>query len=363
MTSTKSQSTFANRIARLRSPFAQAKSSFVGIEIGVDSVSVAAFAFKPSLKGKRESGSLQWRTDYRFSTGIDPLSDPSPQWISRTIDALVSRLPRCVEGNENIAAISLPLPWVHHQVVLGTELESSQSQCDAMFGNSMFQSDAHLSHWPVVGLQHGQPNQDDQYVVAATAEQAACQIAQAIQEVGYRVESILPHGVALVQAAVPLTSVQAQCVVYCNRTGGIVAMNNGSSCGLCRVLPAVPAQVIRDIDENRLALHDVRPWLSDIAAEINATIRYSNRANMQKDASEPILICGDIVSIPGVDVVLAKLTNQPIATWTYRGRKRPNRRSGAPGTQTTAKVAGDSLCALPLSLAYHASSLAREAQA
>lgn len=359
MSTSETLSPLRRSLALLRGQPAQERCRFVGIDIGVEEISFAALSLKASRNKSDTPSSLQWRTDYRFATGIDPLSPPSPEWITKTIEALVNKMPRCVDGTNSIAAITLPLPWVHHQVVLGTELESSQTQCDAMFGHSMFQSRAHLTHWPIVGLQHGQPNEDDQYIVAATSETAAYQIAQAVQSIGYRVESILPHGVALVQAAVPLTAINAQCVVHINRAGGMVAMSNGSGCGICRALPAVPAQVIRDSGDSTLLLDDVRPWLSDIAAEINATIRFADRANMQRESQDPILICGDIVGISDVDVVLAKLTNRPIATWTYRGRSRPNRRNGSTTSPTKSdKNTGDWLSALPLSLAYHASSLA-----
>ena len=336
--------------SRLRSAFSKTPTRFVGIDIGSRCVNVAAVS-------RDRNGSIRWRTHHRFELGINPLEQPSPMWIDTTIQKLVDQLPRCVDGEHNLVSLALPVSWVHYQVVLGTDLESSQSQCDAMFRGSIFQSAAHSSNWPVVGLQHGMPNQDDQYVVAAVAEDAAFRVANAIEEQGYHVGSIVPHGVALLDAATALTSVTPQAVALLNREGGMVAINHSTGCGLCRTLPNIPTNVLRQSTQHPIVLDDIRPWLSDISVEITATIRYSNQANMQDRREEPLLICGDLAKISGLDVVLAKLTGLPVATWKYIHPSRPNRRFGYSheAIQNNAELFEcDVEGALALSLAYGA---------
>ena len=345
-------SSLAARFNRARATFGKAPKSFVGIDIGVREANVVSLAVESQRHRPKR---LHWRSLHSIPLEFDSSATMSPAWIESVMDSLASGLPRCVDGENNPAVISFPVPWVHYQVSVGKDLEEASRQCDEMFRASIFQSQAQIGYWPVVGTQHGMPNEDDQYVVAAIASRTACQIAESIANIGYNVQSILPHGVALVQSAKPLTSLDAQCVVMLGRDGGVIAVNHSTGCGLCRTLPALPAQVLDQAADRKLDMHDVRPWLSDVAAEINATLRYSQRANMGQRQALPVLICGDICGIEGLDNVVAQLTGLPVALWRYKSAARPNRRSCQPTPTVPSRsemASEDERYAAALSLAY-----------
>ena len=356
-------SNIARRFKCARGAIAKSPTRFVGIDIGVRVVTVASLgATHGERRQKASGGPLKWQSLATIPLPYDPSGDPSPDWIDATIQTLKNQLPRTIDNDRSLAAISLPSTWVHYQVVPGRSLPSCQSQTDQLFQTSVFNSNAHQTHWPVVGWQHGTPNVDDQYVVASTAQNAAMKIADAVAKVGYEVQCILPQGAALLHAAKDLTAMKPQAAALLDVYGGMVAVNHhavleesgrnlANSCGLCRSLPPVDPETAALISKGEVVLSDVLPWLADIANEINATLNYSNRANMCGDSKAPILICGELASIEGLDVELATRANRPVARWQYAGLSRPF----CPNTtsQHTDEGSGrDSNYAMALSLAH-----------
>jgi hypothetical protein len=356
-------SNIARRFRHVRNAIAKSPARFVGIDVGVRAITVASLgATSDKRRQNLNSSPLTWQSLATVPLSFDPSGVPSPEWIEDTIRTLKHQIPRTTDNDRSLAAISLPSTWVHYQVVPGRSLPSCQSQADQLFRNSVFNSDAHQTHWPVVGLQHGTPNVDDQYVVASTARKAASQIASAVADVGYEVQCILPQGAALLHAAKYLTSLEPQCAVLLDVYGGLVAVNHhagqesparnlANGCGLCRSLPAVDPEAAAQISKGGIGLSDVLPWLSDVANEINATLNYSNRANMCGDSSLPIMICGELASIDGLDAELATRTNRPVARWQYAGLSRPFH----PDTTSHPAVednCGDPSWAMALSLAH-----------
>ncbi|QDT10008.1 hypothetical protein [Planctomycetes bacterium K23_9] len=380
MSSANSSSAITKRLDRLRSALSQAPASFVGIDIGVRQITVTSIGTgneKARRKSDRKSA-LKWQSIVRIPLPVDPISTPSRQWIQQTIDTLVQKLPRTVDGQRIVTSLSLPTTWMHYQVTTANNLENCQSQCDELFQNSIFNSNAHLAHWPMkladaeteptTPVDNQPPTQDALQVVASTSNSAAIKIAQTINSLGYQVHSLLPHGAALVHSAHALTSIAPQSVAMLNFDGGLVAMNRqaddrSAECGLCRSLPALPHETLQQLQDsepsNGLSLNDIYPWLSDIAAEIVATTQYSQRGSTTVNHPEILLVCGDIATISGVDSALAKLTNLPVAVWRYCGRSRPYQ-----GTKTHA-IGSDGTCAMSLSLAHQAamSTQASEANA
>ena len=304
----------------------------VGIDIGIDSVKVATFG---SHSDSRTSN-VQWSAQSEFSLPIDPQAPPPDNWLTSVLERLQERLPRCVPGNENQAWISLPLPWVHYQTSDASELDASRAQCDDMFQTSLFRSDAHCAHWTIGAS-------SETFVVAASARDAALRIANQIGSNGYIVNGIVPHGVALISTAKTLTSLEPAAVLLLEPTGGLVALRNGSTTGLCRALPA-----IRHGDPNNPTLDVLEPWLREVAREVNATIRFASRHGGRVDAEEPILICGRVANRKGVDTDLASLLRRPIATWRYAGRNRPANQSSIFDPRSS-----DSNTAVALSLASY----------
>ncbi len=286
--------------------------NYVGIDIGVDYVKVATLGEKRDSVRSSRSSEIGWLSRAEFPLPIDPSVPPSPEWVDIVADVLEQRLPRCVDDEFNFAVLSLPATWIHYQTTPKAELGATKSQCDEMFGASIFQSDAHLSAWPAVGGK-------DHLVVAATADSAARQIADAVANTGYDVQGILPHGVALLMAAPALTSLTPWAVLLLERTGGMVAMRNELGCGMCRNLPACPIA-----SDEPLFLDEIEPWLANIASEVEATQRYTSRLSGEQDKDSPILVCGRTAQMAGVDVALATVLGRPVATWRYGGRHRPS---------------------------------------
>lgn len=279
---------------------------FVGIDIGSREVRVSSVG---SSNADRYNV-LQWDSRSRFELPIDPLRPPTTDLVDLVCDSLIEHLPRCVDGDRDFAAVSLPPSWIHYETASGNELDAVQTSCDAMFEKSVFRSAAHLCHWPIC-------EDKPLSVVAATAESAACRVAQAVDEVGYEVTTMLPHGVALIQSAAATCSVDPSAVVFLDVDGGIVATNNEGRCGHCRALPGFD-EGTRAFDVDQL-----EPYLKLIADEVLATIRYVNRQSRQPATRQPILLCGDLAKTEGVDKLLATLTGLPVATWRYSRRNRP----------------------------------------
>ncbi len=292
------------KLSRLRRSLARPLTRFVGIDVGVECARVVSLGAGHRDARRESRGTLRWLSRHRLSLPIDPLAPPPTDWVQRVINTLQECLPRCVDGDDCLTALSLPLPWVHYQVVASTELTESQRQCDAMFSSSLFNSNAHVGHWP---LTVGDAVKNEHCVIAAVAESAAIDLAEAVSRLGYQIERILPHGVALIAAAQSMTAIDPACVVLLGRNGGLVAMKNETGCGHCRVLPALPDHVIAASRPHGLTLPAIRPWLSDVAAEVTATRRFAIRSQHTPAGDQPVLLCGDIACIPEVDSMLATL--------------------------------------------------------
>ena len=166
-------------------------------------------------------------------------------------------------------------------------------------------------------------------------------IAEAVGQVGYTVQGVVPHGIALLNASATLTSLVPGAVLLLDQTGGLVSLGSRNSAGLCRNLPA-----IRHTDADAPSRDVIDSWLREVAGEVNATIRYAARQGEEIDAESPILICGRAAHRKGTDTELATLLGRPVATWRYAGRSRPTNQSSIFDPNTS-----DSNMAVSLSLA------------
>lgn len=299
--------------------FSPSVASYVGIDIGEQCVRVATL--KPE---GHPGGDLRWADRHQFALPTRRNQEMTPEWLHSVVSSIPLRLPRCIDNEINVAAIALPISWTHYQTVVGHDIPRTRQRCDEMFSASVFHSPAHLCHWPVVGAHYGKPSGDDQYVIAATAEQTACQIADLIWSSGYTVQSILPHSVVLAHGAEPLTGIDAQCVLWLSHTSALIAVRHQSGVGLTRSLPSVPESILQlDQPDRPLDAHALRPYLSQIASEFKATARYAARADIGGVSKKPILIAGPLTEIQGVDEIIATQSNTPVAVWSYLGAKRP----------------------------------------
>ncbi|MEM8666841.1 MAG: hypothetical protein AAGG48_04960 [Planctomycetota bacterium] len=313
--------------------------NYLGIDIGVDRCKIATFSHAHVGEDPVSSQTpIAWTANWEFGIPVDPSVAPPSNWIDLLVNQLSERLPRCVDGDRNLCNISLPLPWVHYQISSRSDLDLARRQCNEMFENSLLKSAAFLRHW-----QAG--SESDSLVVAATAEQAATRIAQVVADTGYEVKSLLPHGVALIHSANALTQLQPSAIVLLESTGSMVSVVERTACGLTRLLPPCP------VPTDRLpSIVELEPWLHEIANETEASFRYASRLRGQLNAEAPVLICGSLAEIHGVDRALANCMTRPIATWRYVGRQRPQTCSDA----LVIDQNSDAASAVALSLAYAA---------
>jgi hypothetical protein len=289
----------------------RAKASGIGIDIGIDRVQISTFVPDPTRAGK---SAYRWLTQAEFSLPIDPQQPPQPNWVDIVTSRLYDQLPRCIDGEQCMAVVALPIPWIHYQTAVATELQAAKAQCDAMFSHSIFHSQSHLTAWPIA-------TGKEQVMATAIAETAACEIAEVISQVGYQVQAIMPHGAALLQSATALTSLRLAASLLLEFSGGLIAIRNeDNACGLCRHLPACTVAL-----SDRPDVVEFESWLQQLAFEFDATSRYVSRLTGQRNDRDPVLICGSVASIPGVDVALATMLGRPVAKWRYAGRSRPSR--------------------------------------
>ena len=330
--------------------FSKTATSFIGIDIGVQEVRVATV--RPI---DLAANVVAWIGRHRFPLPTRLDQEMTPPSLQSVVSSIPDRLPRCIDGETNIAAISLPIAWTHYQTVVGNEIAETRRRCSKMFADSVFQSPAHVSHWPVVGVHHGLPCGDDQYVVAATAERTSCQIADLVSSTGYVVQSILPHGVVLAHAAKELTGVDAQCVLWLSHASALITVRHQSGVGLSRTLPSVPPRILElDQSDQPLDAHALRPYLTEIATEFKATARYAARADMSRESNKPILIAGPLAELQGVAEIIATLTETPVAVWSFLGKNRPPTLSAYKGDPPESIRRLDARYAGALSLAFAA---------
>lgn len=299
--------------------FSSKVTNFVGIDIGEQFVRVA------TLKAiDAAAGCYAWNNRQQFALPSTNGDELSVGWLQSLVTEIPERLPRCIDGETNVAAVALPITWTHYQTVVGHEIPEMRRRCSEMFAGSVFRSPAHVCHWPVVGVHHGKPSGDDQYVIAATAENTACQITDAVTSIGYTVQSILPHGVALAHAATELTGVDAQCVIWLSHSSALICVRHQTGVGLTRTIPSIPKRLLELEQSDRpLDAHAIRPYLTEVAREFRATARYAARADMNRVSKKPILIAGPLGEMQGVDEIIATLTKTPVAVWSYFGPQRP----------------------------------------
>lgn len=331
----------------LRRVMTKSPTRFVGIDFSIPTVQVATLEANPPSRVEpiRSGDSWCWRNQHQIELPVDPFADVTPELIDHMIDAMCGSLPRCVDGETNVAFLAIPTSWIHYET-LHTDTNSqtqeqlqteTQERCDQMFGNSAFRSQAHLSHWPLV-------KDGTQRMVAATASNTACRIAEGVSGIGYQVQNILPHGVALGFAAPALTSLNPSCVVLLDPVAGLVSITQNGRCGLCRALPPCPRELayVDDIDS-------LLPWIDQVVSETLATIKYSARNQVAVDKDAVMMLCGELARMEGMDVAFADRLRRPVATWTYTGDGRPNAE-----TNQHDATRDDAANAVALSLAYAA---------
>ncbi|TWU59894.1 hypothetical protein Poly51_01670 [Rubripirellula tenax] len=317
------------------SPRLHRRLRYVGIDIGIDRVTVAMLGW--IQHDPKQEGTIGWISRTQFIVPVDPSAQPKSDWIDRVVETLTSELPRCLDGHRVIATLSLPSTWVHYQTVAANELATTKRQSDEMFRSSIFKSDSHVTHWPVV-------QGNDSRLVAATGAAAAARVAKAVADVGYEIGTILPAGAAMMHAS-SLTSMTPSSVILLDPIGGLIALSSATlpeppTCGLCRTLPTCTTG-----KASPQFVDELEPWLGEVAAEYEATCRFATRNGAKLSATSPILIGGRLAHIDGVAATLATLTNRPVAPWRYAGRFRPS-------DATVVNRNHDATDALAISLAY-----------
>lgn len=84
-------------------------------------------------------------------------------------------------------------------------------------------------------------------------------------------------------------------------------------------------------EDRRPHVSELEPWLQQVASEVTATFRYAGRLGGTVNPDLPLLLCGRVAEVPGVDSLLANLLGRPVANWRYAGRSRPRCSRSAAG--------------------------------
>ncbi|MCP4887443.1 MAG: hypothetical protein GY904_12610 [Planctomycetaceae bacterium] len=72
-------------------------------------------------------------------------------------------------------------------------------------------------------------------------------------------------------------------------------------------------------EDRRPHVSELEPWLQQVASEVTATFRYAGRLGGTVNPDLPLLLCGRVAEVPGVDSLLANLLGRPAANWRYAG--------------------------------------------
>ena len=283
---------------------------YVGVELGHDRVRVAALGFDRAMPT-----TLKWYTWTEFE--LERLSSEMDfdQWLNAALRTLDRRMPRCVDGESTIASLTVPSSWMHYETAVSKEISSVTSRLNGAFMESRFHSAAEVKHWPI-------NVSDERNLVVAVARDPIVKISESLSQIGYTINTVLPHGVALIHAASAMTGIQPAAAVSIDSGCGLIAVASDLGCGLCRTLPMLDLAESgsEDLDPLDAAW---QAWMEQIANEIDTTLRFAGQDSDASDPSHPILLCGNHAGFRGVDERLAYLLNRPVALWQYQGQHRP----------------------------------------
>ena len=341
---TLSQTSVSHSLARsgwFRRRFSKPPARFVGIDFTGTAIHIATL--EESSSGRKTS--LSNRHRHRHHLPIDPFATVTPESIKEMIDLMCDALPRCVDGEKNVAMLAVPTSWIYYESASFAAQSSEttmipaelQLRCDQMFGSSAFRSTAHVSTWPIA---KGSPVR----MVAATAKDTICDIAQRITNIGYQIQGIAPHGIALALAVETLTTLNPACMILLNRGGGLISISQDGHCGFSRTLPTCPREHVFSNDVEALY-----PWIDQVASETIATMQYSVRHQVPIDPDAMVMLCGELAQVPDIDLALADRLRRPVATWTLV--QGDNRSTETPDGES---ACNDSEMAVAYSLAFAA---------
>ena len=311
---------------------------FIGIDVGVDRVKLIGLGDGGEASRLR-GPALEWLHRIEFPLPIDPFEPPPQHLVELVCEQLHDQLPRCVDADRMVAAVSLPMPWVLLETTAESQLDVNLTHCDQTFQGSVFQSACHRSHWPMAA-------EKELRMVAAVAESGARAVAETISQLGYDLRWMLPHGAALMHAAEALTGIPAGSIVLLEPYGGLVTTPADTGC-YSRPLPCATSGVLAHLHVDAL-----ESWLEVTANEIDATFRFTARQTGRGIQPSPVLLCGSIAQIDGVSEALASLLEHPVAVWRFAGGEHLDAVRGS--HESIASL--DPSYAVAFSLAYCASS-------
>lgn len=308
----------------------------VGIDISIDAIRLIAIdassapGSHPAMRGAPAAILSSWEYEYDLLEAFDSANPSS--WLDSVCETLANELPEHTGIRAAATAISIPTSWMHW----GTNNSPHEAfRCASrLFAGAPFFSMAHTASWPVVPLEEKDERaleDPEPHVFASVSENAILRIATTLQTRGYRVERVIPDGIAVGCRSADVIEQTSPCIVMMHRDGGSITLLDNGIPALVRTLPP-----INHSGDSRCTLPskspstaDVRNWSEIVGREIQATFDYYARCSGEwkfsdrVTAENPILFAGSLFPLlkhAGYEAtdLLGQWSNEverPVALW------------------------------------------------
>ncbi|TWT95628.1 hypothetical protein [Neorhodopirellula pilleata] len=271
----------------------------VGIDITTDALRLVALNLTHLQPGDQNTA-VEIDVLSTWTQTCDWPAEDLTQWVASLCETLDDQLPESTSPSRTRVALSVPTTWLH--------FHSQPAQTNE---NSADPQRRPVQRRPTVSVD----------------EDALFQIASVLDRRGYRVDWVVPDGVAVGLASPEAIGFDSPCVVMLHRDGGTITLFDDMNPVLVRALPPVTRQSPRP--DLRPSPAQWRQWRDKIADEIDATLEYYGRlTNDQKFADRiseqsPILFGGSLFEILGESglnsvELLGQWSaglNRPVALW------------------------------------------------
>jgi len=267
----------------------------VGIDITSDAVRLVALNLDPGHQDD-QAAVIELDLLSTWNCPCDWQSKDVGQWVTRLCETLESRLPENTCPRRTRVSLCVPTPWLKFQ------FQHTQANGRAF----------DLQRRPTVSVD----------------EDSLFRIASVLARRGYRLDWVVPDGVAVGLALPNAMGFASPCVVMLHRDGGTITLFDNDKAVLVRSLPSVAG--VKGEPQRCASPARWQQWRDRIAEEINATLEYYGRlADDSKFADRitqesPILFGGSVFEmLPEHGLSTVELLSQwsaalgrPVALWT-----------------------------------------------
>lgn len=267
----------------------------VGIDITTDAVRLVALNLARTHQSD-QAGPVEIDLISTWTHPCDWQIDDLHQWVDKLCETLQHELPENTCPNRTRVSLSIPSPWLRHHT------QPSQASLDA-------------------------PDPPHRRSVSVD-EDAVYQIASVLDRRGYRLDWVVPDGIAVGLTSPSVMGMSSPCVVMLHHDGGTITLFDHMTAVLVRSLPPVGRP--DGATQSGPSPAQWQQWRETIAQEIDATLEYYGRlANDWKFADRiteqsPIVFAGSLFeTLPDHGLNTVDLLSQwsgslgrPLALWT-----------------------------------------------